>query len=62
MKTKLLIVALLVSVSSTAQVRNYKANQHELLNSFESDLVAGIGGAALASISFSIDLEKPFRH
>ena len=36
MKTKLLIIALLVSVSATAQVRNYKANQNELLNSFQN--------------------------
>lgn len=40
MKTKLLIIALLVSVSATAQVRNYKANQNELLNSFESGQIS----------------------
>ena len=67
MKTKLLIVVLLVSVSAVAPffftsalctLKEYMIDG----TPSKSDLYAGIGGAALASISFSIDLEKPFRH
>ena len=87
MKTTLIILFALVSLTMSAQVANYKANSLNLLQSFQSgeiskeayidygllkeyvidaspskgDLYAGIGGAGLAVVSYSVDLEKIFK-